>query len=258
MYFVDSHIHLSDKIYDEYLKLMICIIYNLKIQVYSVSVNLESSIKNIDIKKNFFLHSNLFKILTGIHPEYANLGILEPFNDFFLTNKDIIDGIGEVGLDPTYAINNSFNTFEIQKAVFTHMLDMAEKYSKPVSIHSRRSVKDVLEILTTYKLKKVVFHWYDGSKKFLRKINESGYYVSFGPYLLYSEDKKILLKESDLSLLLLETDGPVPYKRCFENVITSPAFIVSLNNFASIVLKKNFDELKEILFKNSIDFLNTQ
>ena len=56
-----------------------------------------------------------------------------------------------------------------------------------------------------------------------------GYYVSFGPYLLYSEDKKALLKESDLSLLLLETDGPVTYKHCFENVITLPAFIVSLN-----------------------------
>ena len=242
--------------YDEYLKLMICNIYNIKIQVYSVSVDLESSVKNIDIKKNFFSHSNLFKTFTGIHPEYANLEILEPFNDFFLKNNDIIDGIGEVGLDPTYTINNSFNTFGIQKDVFTHMLDMAEKYDKPVSIHSRRSLKDVLDILTTYKLKKVVFHWYDGSKNFLRKINESGYYVSFGPYLLYSEDKKILLKESDPSLLLLETDGPVPYKRCFENVVTSPAFIVSLNNFASIVLKKNFNELKEIIFKNSIAFLN--
>ena len=79
------------------------------------------------------------------------------------------------------------------------MLDMAEKYDKPVSIHSRRSLNDVLDILTSYKLKKVVFHWYDGSKTFLRKINELGYYVSFGPYLLYSEDKKILLKESDPS-----------------------------------------------------------
>ena len=258
MYFVDSHIHLSDKMYDEYLKLMVCTICNLKIQVYSVSVDLESSIKNIDIKKKYFLNSNLFKILTGIHPEHADLEILEPFNDFFLTNKEIINGIGEVGLDPTYTINNSFNTFEIQKTVFTHMLDMAEKYNKPVSIHSRRSLKDILDILTSYKLKKVVFHWYDGSKNFLRKINELGYYVSFGPYLLYSEDKKILLKESDLSLLLLETDGPVTYKHCFENVITSPAFIVSLNNFASIVLKKSFDELKEIIFKNSIDFLNAK
>src|SRR6476620_6143637 len=119
------------------------------------------------------------------------------------------------------------------------MLDIAENNNLPVSIHSRRSLKDVLEILTSFNLKSVVFHWYDGSKAFLRKINDLGYYVSFGPYLLYSEDKKSLLKESDISLLLMETDGPVYYKRCFENIPTSPVFIISLINSASIILKKN-------------------
>ena len=70
--------------------------------------------------------------------------------------------------------------------------------------------------------------------------------------------KRSLLKESDISLLLMETDGPVYYKRCFENVITSPVFIISLINSASIILKKNFNELADIIFKNSFNFLNAQ
>ncbi len=115
-----------------------------------------------------------------------------------------------------------------------------------------------MEILTSYRIKRVVFHWYDGSKSLLHKINELGYYVSFGPYLLYSEDKKILLSESDLSLLLLETDGPVYYKRCFENVMTSPAFIISIVNFVSIMLKKNFNDMTDIIYRNSYNFLNTR
>ena len=165
--------------------------------------------------------------------------------------------MGEIGLDPTYNLNNVSNTFDAQKIVFNHMLSIAEKNDKPISIHSRRSLNEILEILTSYRIKKIVFHWYDGSKRLLRKINELGYYVSFGPYLLYSEDKKILLTESDLSLLLLETDGPVCYKRCFENVLTSPSFIISLVNYVSITLKKSFNDTADIISINSGNFLNT-
>ena len=258
MCFVDSHIHLSDSAYDEYLMLMIGIINNLKIRVYSVSEDLESSVKNLNIKKKYFVNSESFKAFVGIHPQHASAKLLDSFNDFFLRNTEIIDGIGEIGLDPTYTTNNGSNTIESQRTVFSRMLSIAERNNKPVSIHSRRSLKEVLDILTSYRLKRVVFHWYDGNKSFLRKINEFGYYVSFGPYLLYSEDKKTLLTESDLSLLLLETDGPVSYRHCFNNSVTSPVFIISLLNFVSTVLKKNFNDVSEKIFRNSVAFLNTK
>jgi TatD DNase family protein len=256
LYFVDSHIHISDKIYDKYLELLINTIVHLNIQVYSVSENLDSSIKNINIKKRYFGESELIKTFVGIHPQYASSLNLESFNDFFMQNIDDIDGIGEIGLDPSYTFDNDSNYYGLQKAVFNMMLDIAEKSDMPVSIHSRRSLNDVLEILTSFNLKSVVFHWYDGSKSMLRKINDLGYYVSFGPYLLYSEDKKALLKECDLSLLLLETDGPVYYKRCFENVITFPTFIISLINFISIKFKMNFKEMFEIIYRNSFKYIN--
>ncbi len=258
MCFVDSHIHLSDSMYDEYFMLMVGIINNLKIRVYSVSEDLESSIKNLSIKKKHFVKSESFKAFVGIHPQYASVKLLESFNDFFLSNKERIDGVGEIGLDPTYTLTNASNTIEVQKTVFNQMLVIAEKNNMPVSIHSRRALKEILDTLTSYRLKRVVFHWYDGNKSLLRKINELGYYVSFGPYLLYSKDKKTLLVESDLSLLLLETDGPVPYRHCFNNVLTSPVFIISLINYVSIILKKNFKDVSEIFFKNSADFLNTE
>ena len=258
MCFVDSHIHLSDSAYDGYLMLMVGIINNLKIRVFSVSEDLESSVKNLNIKKKHFVSSDSFKAFVGIHPQHASAKMLETFNDFFLRNTESVDGIGEIGLDPTYTTNNGSNSIESQRTVFSQMLSIAERNNKPVSIHSRRSLKEVLDILTSYRLKRVVFHWYDGNKSYLRKINEFGYYVSFGPYLLYSEDKKALLAESDLSLLLLETDGPVSYRHCFNNSVTSPVFIISLLNCVSNVLKKNFNDVSEKIFRNSVDFLNTK
>lgn len=257
LYFVDSHIHFSDRAYDNYIKLIVDVMINLNIQVYSVSVDLDSSAKNVEIKNEYFKDSELFKPFVGVHPQYASLKILDSFNDFYFLNKNDIKGIGEIGLDPTYALDNHLNDFNSQKTVFNRMLEIAEKNSIPVSIHSRRSIQDVLEIISSYNLKNAVFHWFDGSKKFLRKINELGYYVSFGPYLLYSEDKKILLKECDLSLLLLETDGPVYYRRCFENVVTLPIFIISLINFVSVMLKRDFNDVCNIIYRNSCNYVNS-
>ncbi|MGN6559023.1 MAG: TatD family hydrolase [Candidatus Nitrosocosmicus sp.] len=174
LYFVDSHIHFSDRAYDNYIKLIVDVMINLNIQVYSVSVDLDSSTKNIEIKNKYFKESELFNPFVGIHPQYASLKILDSFNDFYLNNKNDIKGIGEIGLDPTYALDNHLNDFNSQKTVFNRMLEIAEKNSIPVSIHSRRSIEDVLEIISSYTLKNAVFHWYDGSKKFLRKINELG------------------------------------------------------------------------------------
>jgi TatD DNase family protein len=258
LYFVDSHIHVSDKVYEKFFKLLFDSMIHLNIQVYSMSEDLDSSFNNIDLKKRYFGKSDLFKAFVGIHPQYAtSLLHLESFNDFFIQNIDNIDGIGEIGLDPSYTFDNVSNDYGNQKTIFNVMLDIAEKNNMPVSIHSRKSLKDVLEILTSFDLKSVVFHWYDGSKAFLRKINDLGYYVSFGPYLLYSEDKKALLNECDLSLLLLETDGPVYYKRCFENVVTLPTFIISLINFISVKLKKDFKEMVDIIYRNSFNYIHT-
>jgi TatD DNase family protein len=255
MYFVDSHIHFSDNAYDRYIKLIVDIMVNLNIQVYSVSVDVDSSAKNIEIKKKYFKDHKLFKPFVGIHPQFASIQTLESFNDLYVSNKNDVVGIGEIGLDPTYTMDNTLNEFNTQKIVFNEMLEIAEKNYMPVSLHSRRSLGEVLEIISSYNLKNAVFHWFDGSKKFLRKIQEMGYYVSFGPYLLYSEDKRALLKECDLSLLLLETDGPIPYRRCFENVITSPIFVISLINFISVALKEDFNHICDIIYRNSCDYI---
>lgn len=255
MYFVDSHIHLVDKYYDSYLDLILNSIYRTKIRVFSMSIDVESSVKNLYIKNTFFKNSDLIKVFVGLHPENAHLAHLDSFSEFLLTNSKYIDGIGEIGLDPTYSIYNPSNTEEVQMQVFTSMLDLAEKLDKPISIHSRRSLKKIVEILPSYEIKKILFHWYDGNKKTLKYINENGYFVSFGPYLLYSRDKQILLKETDSNLLMFETDGPIKYRGCFRDVLTSPILIPTLVNFASILKQLDFNFFADLIYKNSKMFI---
>ena len=227
------------------------------IQSICVSEDFNTSVEALSLKEKFFKDSDHFRVFVGVHPQFATVtSNLRLFEDLFISKLDFIAGVGEIGLDPTYANLDPDNTLERQKIVFEKMLSLAETNDKPVSLHSRRSVNEILEILPSYKIRNAVFHWYDGNKNNLKRINDKGYFVSFGPYLLYSNDKHTLLKESDINLILIETDGPVKYKNCFDGVLTSPSLVVSIVYFASVLLKKSFDELSEILYVNSMRFVN--
>jgi TatD DNase family protein len=222
-----------------------------------VSEDINSSVEALSLKEKFSKNSDLFRVFVGIHPQFAAVPANLNFFEGLLQSKpDLITGIGEIGIDPTYTNLDPENTLEKQKIVFEKMLYLAERNDLPVSLHSRRSVKEILEILPSYKIRNAVFHWYDGNKSNLKRITDKGYFISFGPYLLYSKDKHILLRESDINLILTETDGPVKYKNCFDGTLTSPSLVLSIVYFASVLLKRSFEELSEILYDNSKRFLS--
>jgi TatD DNase family protein len=85
---------------------------------------------------------------------------------------------------------------------------------------------------------------------------DMGLYVSYGPALVYSDDKKVLLKNTDRSRFLVETDGPVRYSRCFQNLpAVSSAFLVSVVASAASTLGMPYDEAVQLLQKNSEAYL---
>jgi TatD DNase family protein len=86
---------------------------------------------------------------------------------------------------------------------------------------------------------------------------DMGLYVSFGPAMVYSEDKKVLLKNTDRNRFLVETDGPVRYARCFENLpAVSSAFLVSVVASAAHTLGMTYEETAQLLEQNSKAYLS--
>lgn len=240
----DSHIHLSDDEYDSDLKSLIQTMNRLQIRACCVSMNYASSLKTISISKK----TNLILPFVGIHPEKANEE-LEPMLGLISENHKMISGVGEIGLDPTY------DTKDSQRQVFESLLSIAEKFHKPVSIHSRKSLDEIFEIFPSFNLKNALLHWFDGSKKQLRKAMELGFYVSYGPVLLYANDKQSLLEETDLDKFLVETDGPVRFSRCFAQKVAQVSFIPSIIFCASKILKKSYEETEMLLQTNSEHYL---
>ena len=244
----DSHIHLSDPAYQNDLEHTISCMENMKIKACCVSMDYSNSKVTLEIAKK----SNLILPFIGIHPECANNGLDEMIS-LIQENIANISGIGEIGLDPTYV--KSDEDQKKQTKIFESLLSIAEKHHKPVSIHSRKSLDDVFEIMTSYETKHALLHWFDGSKKQLKKAMDMEFFVSYGPVLIYANDKQTLLSKTNEDKILVETDGPVPFSRCFEMKSAQIGFIPSVVFCASKVLNKQYDELTSLLEKNSKNFL---
>ena len=161
--------------------------------------------------------------------------------------------MGEIGLDPTYC--KSEDDTKRQTLVFETLLSLAEKYQKPVSIHSRKSLDDIFQIMTSYNTKHALLHWFDGSKKQLQKAMDMDFFVSYGPVMIYANDKQTLLRNTLESKILVETDGPVRFSRCFEMKSAQVSFIPSVVFCASKILRKTFDGMSELIETNSKTYL---
>ena len=188
----------------------------------------------------------------GIHPEMAQKNP-DSVYDLIEKNHEIISGIGEIGLDRTYI--DSEDEWNVQKQVFSKQLSLAEKFNKPVSIHSRKTLSEIFEILPSYKIPGILLHWFDGNKSQLRTAMDNGFFVSYGPLLVYANDKQTLLTKTDPSQLLVETDGPVKFSRCFEYKTTEIMFVSSVIFCASKLLHMPYEKLLEQIEGNSKRFL---
>ncbi|MCP8308432.1 MAG: TatD family hydrolase [archaeon] len=246
---VDAHIHLSDPDFDKELPYVINFLKNSDMILLSNSMNIESSIKTLDLSK--LLHSKLLSFV-GIHPWSAQSENLESFEVFLNKEKSLIHGIGEIGLDRKYAKDEE--AYKRQTSVFEKLLEFAERLKKPVSIHSRGSQKDVIDIVSSFRLKSILLHWFSGDYQQLNRAIDRGYYISFGPTLIYSKRSKDLAERTSKDLILTETDGPVRYA-CFENKPALPTFLPSVVFALSSVIKSSFYETAELVLKNSSKYV---
>lgn len=244
----DAHIHLSDEEYSQDMPFILTSMEKMKIRACCVSMDLQSSEKTIELGQK----SRLVLSFVGIHPEKA-VDDLEPIVKLIEKNSKQIAGIGEIGLDKTYVSNQ--DEFKRQETVFRTLLSIAEKLHKPVSIHSRATLDEILAILPSYSISAILLHWFAGSKKQLKVAMELGCYASYGPAMIYSQDKQVLLSETNVDRILVETDGPVRFSRCFGLKAGQITFLPSVVFCTSKILHKTYDDTSYEIEQNSKRYL---
>ena len=223
---IDTHTHLNFQAFEkDWSKVVDRAVKAGVTKMIVVGTDLESSQKAVDMANS---HPALYAAV-GIHPHHArqirnqkseirNL-IIQLEN---LAQHPKVIAIGECGLDyhryqnTKYQILNTEKEWSqiksLQQELLQTQLSLAQSLDKPVILHSREASEDILHTLRTtpYVLRtnSGVFHCFDGSHQYLKKIIEAGFYVSFTGNITYNSDRATLSTLVPSNRLLLETDCP--------------------------------------------------
>jgi len=199
-------------------------------------------------EKYINLYNNLkyIKFALGFHPEL----VCEYQNQLpiFLKNLNRTRYIGEIGLD--YTVKDEMNK-SVQREVFTKIINECSNFGdKILSVHSRKAVKDVIELIGNFN-GKVILHWFTGSSKELQKSIENGYYFSVNHQMIKNKSGQKLISEMPLERILVESDAPFTlnlkevYSTSFMDIIIRYLSIqrkISENKI-SVQLKNNFKDI---------------
>ena len=257
MKFVDAHVHLSDK---EYAGDIDEIIAEAKdsnvVALVSNSMNYETSVGSLRLAETY---PRMVYAALGIHPWNVKalteddlqqmLGLISTQKQ----NKALV-AIGEIGLDYKYT-----KIWDKQLMLFDNMLKLAENLDLPAIIHSRGTTAQIVEMLPSYNLRKVLLHWFSRPVSALTKAVKRGYYITEGAPTAYSNGIRDVVRRTPLTNLLTETDGPVRfYKSPFKGKRTTPAFIPTVVKAIAEVKSMNVEDVAAQIIKNFEDFFEVK
>lgn len=237
---IDTHCHLSYNDYDnlnEILKEM----KDNNISAIVNGVDLESNEEAIRLSSN----DNLYAAI-GFHPENIN-NILNNYIEYIENNIDKIVAIGEIGLDYHYTKENK----EEQIKIFEEQLKIAEKYNKPVIVHSRDAINDTYEILKKYKVKGSI-HAFSGSLEMANKFIDLGFKLGIGGVITFKNcNLKDIISNIDIKNIILETDSPYMSPEPVRGRKNSPLNLKYIVEFISKIYNMSIEEISNITTNNA-------
>jgi len=241
--FTDTHCHIFSEYYEDINE----VLENAKkvdiTRVINNGCNNKSNIEVINLSNK---HDNMYGAI-GIHPEDADTyeeSDLKYIEDNLNTKK--IVAIGEIGLDYYYTKENKDKQIDL----FEKQLELAEKYNKPVIIHSREATLDTINILKKYKVTGVI-HSFSGSLETAKEYIKMGFLLGINGVITFKNcNLKEVIKEIDLNNIVLETDSPyltpVPYR----GKKNEPARILDIAKFICDLKYISIEELSLITNEN--------
>ena len=253
MKLIDAHVHLSDAEYTSHIDELVTDAKNAGVTaLVTNSMDLQTCKNDVKLAEKY---PDLVYPALGIHPWNVNVieeKELQETIDFIQKEKSIVKAIGEIGLDYKYE-----TIWEKQTMVFDKMLRLAEKLELPVIIHSRGTTDKIVEMLPSYRLKRVLLHWFSHPMSALSKALDNGYFITEGPPVTYSNGIREVVEKTPITNLLTETDGPVTYwKQPFNGQLTKPSYIRNVVEAIAEIKKMQVEEVAQQIIKNFEVFFN--
>lgn len=197
-----------------------------------------------DFTHNLAAGSTYLHAAVGMHPEL----VAEHGNrlDEIWAHIPQTKFVGEIGLD---YVTQDESLRERQRAAFRRILDFcATSGDKVITVHSRRSASDVIDMIGASYPGCVILHWFSGTKRELQRAIDFGFYFSVNQSMFVSKSGGALIRSMPKERILTETDGPFTKEQSVparpDTVIRTCLLLDSLWNLepgeAAAVIRTNF------------------
>lgn len=158
----------------------------------------------------------------------------------FLRNLERTKYVGEVGLDFS---SNFINKRNLQIKIFNFICEHSK--NKIMTVHCKKAEKELYEILSTNKNRKVILHWYNGDEIWIEQFLQLGYYFSINNNMITSIKGRDLILKLPLNRLLIESDGP--FSKIDGKKFEFGQLYKVYENLGQLLQKK---DIKDIVFNN--------
>lgn len=243
--FTDTHCHVLREDYDNIDEVLSNAKNNNVNRIICSAYNMSSSKEVLELSKTY---DNVYGTI-GLHPENC----MEEFDYTIFDNMhDKIIAIGEIGLDYHYGKE----TKDKQIEVFRKQLEIAQKLSLPVVVHSRDATLDTINILKDYNVKGVI-HSFSGSLETAKIYLKMGFKLGVNGVVTFKNcNLKDVLVNLSLDDILLETDSPYLTPVPFRGKKNEPSHIIDISMFLSNLFNVELNTLAEITNKNIMEIFD--
>lgn len=233
---IDTHCHVLSNYYDNIEEVVSRARENGVAMILVNGVDRRSNEEVLELVKKYDIVYGALGIQPGEIDDYTddNLEFIESH-----ICDDKILAVGEIGLDYHYDGDR-----ELQKELFRRQLVIANKYRKPVIIHSRDCIQETYNILEEFHVKGIM-HCYSGSVEMAYKFCQLGFLLGIGGICTFKNASKIIdvIKNIDLEYIVLETDSPYLTPEPYRGRVNEPANV-------SVILQKICD-IKALDYKKA-------
>ena len=187
----------------------------------------------------------------GLHPTSIDAGWEVEMEKLHESMNRRIWAIGEIGMDCYW----SKDFVEQQKTALKIQLELADKMSLPVIIHSRESTSLIIKVLQECRHLNIrgVFHAFSGSTETFSELQRLGdWYVGIGGVLTYKKASIAeTVKDIPLGRILLETDSPYLTPVPFRGRRNESGYIPHIAAKLAEITGKDIEEIAETTTTNA-------
>jgi TatD DNase family protein len=221
---IDSHCHLHDPAFKDLGETLRVALTHDVWGVIGVGVDPDTNARTLSAATAF---PKAVWPCVGFHPDRPELDdeALDQVIAQLHEHHAHVVALGEVGL-PWYSLEGRADAASLMtqgRARLDRLLEVAVRYDLPVALHAPHGAAvGALEALKRHGIERAVFHWHKAPAEVTRAIVDAGYLVSVGPEVVYRERDRELVAALDLESLLVESDGPWPYRGEFDGMPSGP------------------------------------